>query len=62
MKHEVYIQGYEGSFHQAAAIKFLGKEIGVNPCATFNELIKKASVKNESTRAVMAIENCDCKQ
>ncbi len=57
MKHEVYIQGYEGSFHQAAAIKFLGKEIGVNPCATFNELIKKASVKNESTRAVMAIEN-----
>ncbi|MFT4154766.1 prephenate dehydratase [Parafilimonas sp.] len=57
MKNEVYIQGYEGSFHQTAAIKFLGKEIQVNPCSTFNELIKKASVKNENTRAVMAIEN-----
>ena len=57
MKNEVYIQGYEGSFHQAAAIKFFGRDTQVLPCATFNELIKKVSVKNEHTSAVMAIEN-----
>ena len=57
MQHEVYIQGYEGSFHQAAAINFFGKKVQVFPCATFNELIKKASVKNENVKAIMAIEN-----
>jgi prephenate dehydratase len=57
MQNQVYIQGYEGSFHQAAAINFFGKEIQVSPCATFNELIKKASVKNEDGKGIMAIEN-----
>lgn len=57
MQHDVYIQGYEGSFHQAATISFFGKKAQVFPCATFNELIKKASVKNESAKAMMAIEN-----
>jgi len=57
MQNEVYIQGYEGSFHQAAALHFFGKNTQVVPCATFNEVVKKASSKNELVRGVMAIEN-----
>lgn len=57
MSNNVYIQGYEGSFHQVAAINFFGKKMQVIPCATFNELVKKASIKNEAGYGVMAIEN-----
>jgi prephenate dehydratase len=53
----IAIQGYEGSFHQAAAQQFFGKGTTVVPCATFRELIKKASNKKEAVGAVMAIEN-----
>jgi len=55
--NEVYIQGYEGSFHQTAAIRFFGNDAAILPCATFNELVKKASLKKESIKGVMAIEN-----
>ena len=54
---KVCIQGYEGSFHQEAAINFLGKEVEVIPCDTFRELVKKAANKKESDGGVMAIEN-----
>ena len=57
MIQKVSIQGYEGSFHQAAAQHFFGKNIEVIPCATFREVIKKATAKNEVDAAVMAIEN-----
>lgn len=57
MKHKVFIQGYEGSFHQVAALKFFGKETVVMPCATFSELIKKTTVKNDDGKGMMAIEN-----
>ena len=57
MIKKVSIQGYEGSFHQAAAQHFFGKNVGVIPCATFREVIKKATTKNEADAAVMAIEN-----
>ena len=57
MKNEVYIQGYEGSFHQAAALHFFGKNTQVIPCATFNEVVKKASLKTETGKGIMAIEN-----
>jgi prephenate dehydratase len=53
----VSIQGYEGSFHQAAARHFFGKHVQVIPCATFRDLIRIADNKNESTGGVMAIEN-----
>jgi prephenate dehydratase len=53
----IAIQGYEGSFHQVAARSFFGKQIEVIPCATFRELVKVASDKNQSNGAVMAIEN-----
>lgn len=57
MNIKISIQGYEGSFHQMAAIKFFGKHTQVIPCATFNEVIKIASATNESNGGVMAIEN-----
>lgn len=56
-KHKVSIQGYEGSFHQAAAQHFFGKQVEVIPCATFREVVKIAANPKESTGGVMAIEN-----
>lgn len=58
MKKElVSIQGYEGSFHQAAARQFFGKDVQVIPCSTFREVVKIAANPKESTGGVMAIEN-----
>ena len=54
---KVTIQGYEGSFHQEAALKFFGKQVQVIPCATFREVVKIGANKKESDGAVMAIEN-----
>jgi prephenate dehydratase len=51
------IQGYQGSFHQVAALLFLGKDVEVIPCDTFREVVKIAESKNESDGGVMAIEN-----
>lgn len=53
----VAIQGYEGSFHQAAANHFFGKNTGVICCATFADVVKVASSKKQSDGAIMAIEN-----
>ena len=57
MVKKISIQGYEGSFHQAAAQQYFGKNIEVISCATFREVIKKAASKSEADAAVMAIEN-----
>ncbi len=57
MAQKVSIQGYEGSFHQAAAQQFFGKQISVIPCATFREVVKIATDKKQSDAGVMAIEN-----
>jgi len=54
---KVSIQGYEGSFHQAAARHFFGKHVEVVPCATFREVVKVAANPKESNGGVMAIEN-----
>ena len=54
---KVSIQGYEGSFHQMAAIYFFGKETEIVPCATFTEVIKAASSKTIADVGLMAIEN-----
>ena len=53
----VSIQGYEGSFHQAAARHFFGKQVEVLPCATFRDVVKIASNPKECNGGVMAIEN-----
>lgn len=54
---KVSIQGVEGSFHQAAARNFFGKQVEVIPCATFRDLVKIAGNPKESNGGVMAIEN-----
>ncbi len=56
-KMKVSIQGYEGSFHQMAALRFFGKEVEVIPCASFRDVVKIAINKKESDGGVMAIEN-----
>lgn len=57
MATKVSIQGYEGSFHQAAARQFFGKDVEVIPCDNFRDVIKLAGNKKESDGGVMAIEN-----
>ena len=57
MPIKVSIQGYEGSFHQAAARQFFGKDVEVIPCDNFRDVIKLAGNKKESDGGVMAIEN-----
>ena len=54
---KVSIQGYEGSFHQVAAQQFLGKDVELVCCPTFNEVVKVAYDKSKSDGAIMAIEN-----
>lgn len=53
----VSIQGFEGSFHQVAALQYFGKDVHVLPCATFKDVIRIAANKKESDGGVMAIEN-----
>ena len=55
--YRVSIQGYEGSFHQVAARQFFGKDVEVIPCGNFRDVVKIASLKQESDGGVMAIEN-----
>ncbi len=57
MNKKVTIQGFEGSFHQMAAIQFFGKDVEVICCSTFREAVKIAGNKKESDGGVMAIEN-----
>ena len=54
---KVSIQGYEGSFHQIAAVNYLGKDVQVIPCATFSEVAKIAANAKKSDGGFMAIEN-----
>ncbi|HRH51218.1 MAG TPA: prephenate dehydratase [Panacibacter sp.] len=54
---KVSIQGYEGSFHQIAAVNYLGKDVEVIPCATFSEVVKIAANAKKSDGGFMAIEN-----
>ncbi len=56
MSLKIAIQGFEGSFHQAAAQHFF-KDVTVIPCSTFREVVKISGNKKESDGGVMAIEN-----
>ena len=56
MGYTVSIQGYEGSFHQMAAVKFFGRDTEILPCATFSEVLQLTTAK-DADAAVMAIEN-----
>jgi prephenate dehydratase len=57
MEQKIAIQGYEGSFHQVAAMQFFGKNTEMITCATFREVIKNAVTDKKCDAAVMAIEN-----
>lgn len=54
---KVYIQGHEGSFHDAVARRYFGDKIQVIPCDTFDELGRNLSQGSDQDSAVMAIEN-----
>ena len=51
------IQGFEGSFHQQAANYFFNKNVTVECCTTFKEMMAAAKDKNRTNGCVMAIEN-----
>ncbi|MEO7923934.1 MAG: prephenate dehydratase [Chitinophagaceae bacterium] len=53
----IAIQGYEGSFHHAAARLYFGRHIKVIPCNTFKEVIGLAASAKKCDGAIMAIEN-----
>jgi prephenate dehydratase len=53
----IAIQGYEGSFHEAAARLFFGNKVKVIPCDTFQEVVKAAAGNGECDGAIMAFEN-----
>lgn len=57
MKKKIAIQGFEGSFHQAAARRFFGNDVEVICCSTFRDVVKIADDKNSSDGGLMAIEN-----
>jgi prephenate dehydratase len=57
MKNYVAIQGYEGSFHQQAAIHLFDRNVSIKPCGTFRELIENVSHDPTTVAGVMAIEN-----
>ncbi|MEO8720995.1 MAG: prephenate dehydratase [Ginsengibacter sp.] len=57
MKKKIAIQGFEGSFHQAAARRFFGNDVEVICCSTFRDLVKIADDKTRSDGGLMAIEN-----
>ena len=56
MAIRISIQGFEGSFHQAAAQHYFG-DVEVIPCATFREVVKIAANNKQSDGGIMAIEN-----
>ncbi|MEO6406007.1 MAG: prephenate dehydratase [Ferruginibacter sp.] len=57
MNKRIAIQGFAGSFHEMAAMHYLGKNIVIIPCSSFSELVKTAENKKLSDGGFMAIEN-----
>jgi len=57
MNKKIAIQGFEGSFHQAAARHFFGNGVEVICCSTFRDVVKIAGNKDQSDGGIMAIEN-----
>ncbi|HET7119141.1 MAG TPA: prephenate dehydratase [Hanamia sp.] len=57
MNKRIAIQGFEGSFHQAAARRFFGNDVEVICCSTFRDVVKIADNESKSDGGLMAIEN-----
>jgi prephenate dehydratase len=57
MRKKIAIQGFEGCFHQVAALQYYGKDTEVICCTTFKEVIKNTIASKQSDGGIMAIEN-----
>ncbi len=57
MGKRISIQGYEGSFHEVAALAYFNEPVSIIPCDTFREVVKLASDQKKSDGGLMAIEN-----
>ncbi len=56
MRKKVAIQGIKGSYHHGVAQAYFGRDIEVDECMSFQELVHSLE-DQKSTDAVMAIEN-----
>ncbi|WZL89893.1 prephenate dehydratase [Salinimicrobium sp. 3283s] len=56
MQEKIAIQGIKGSFHHQVAREYFGKEVPVDECQSFREVVDSL-LTNRSVSAVMAIEN-----
>jgi prephenate dehydratase len=56
MNIKIAIQGIKGSFHHQVAQEYFDKNIEVDECLSFEELVDSL-LQNKSSQAVMAIEN-----
>lgn len=56
MEAKIAIQGIIGSFHHQVAQEYFGKDVVVDECLSFDELVDSL-LSGKSTQAVMAIEN-----
>lgn len=57
MKKKIAIQGYEGSFHQSAAMQHFGEDIELICCPNFRSVIHAIKDDAQCYGGVMAIEN-----
>lgn len=57
MKQKIAIQGFEGSFHQMAAMQHFGDDIDLICCSNFRQVIRSAVSDPSCVAGVMAIEN-----
>ncbi|WP_029035134.1 prephenate dehydratase [Salinimicrobium terrae] len=56
MEEKIAIQGIKGSFHHQVAQEYFGKEVLVDECRSFKEVVDSL-LTNRSISAVMALEN-----
>lgn len=56
MTEKVAIQGIKGSFHHQVAQEYYGREVEVDECMSFQEVVDSL-LSERSDRAIMAIEN-----
>lgn len=57
MKKKIAIQGYEGCFHQSAAMQYFGNDIDLICCANFRDVTNAVKNNEECYGGAMAIEN-----
>lgn len=57
MKKKIAIQGYEGCFHQSAAMQYFGDDIDLICCSNFRGVVNSVKNDAECFGGAMAIEN-----